>query len=286
MKQLIRCSAIAVVLLTFPFLLCAQGRLQFEVVAVKPAGELSPNMVLGLNADGSQVHITWSSLTDLVNMAYRIKRYQISGPSWLPSDHFDVVAKIPDGFNQRNVPEMLQAMLQDRFDMKSHWEKKELPVYTLGLSKPVSNLKDVAVPETETSFPIGNISSGGAIIDWGSGQTFSFANSQLDAKKLSMDHFTEWFSNFMDRPVINNTGLKGYYDFTLKLSPRDFQTMWIWAAMAGGTVVPPQAVPTVDGLSLETLPNSLKELGLKLERGKGPIDVLVIDSIQKKPTEN
>src|SRR5262245_59857730 len=98
--SIIRSASMVIVLLMFPFLLDGQVRPQFEVVAIKPAGELTGNIVLGLNADGSQVHISWASLTDLVNMAYRLKRYQISGPTWLNSDHFDVVAKIPDGFNQ------------------------------------------------------------------------------------------------------------------------------------------------------------------------------------------
>ena len=90
--------------------------------------------------------------------------------------------------------------------------------------------------------------------------------------------------NFLDRPVLNNTGLKGYYDFQLKLTARDFQTMWTWAVINGGATVPPLGLP--DALSLESLPNALKNLGFKLERGKGLIDVLVVDAIQRKPTEN
>lgn len=286
MKKLLSFSSTAIALLILPLLLSAQDRLQFEVAAIKPAGPLTPNSILGLNADRSQIHISWSSLLDLVNMAYRVKRYQISGPDWLGADHFDVVAKVPDGFTQRNIPEMLQSLLQDRFGMKSHREKKELSVYTLGLSKPVSSLKEAAAPEVEQNFPTGNINGMRSVIDFGSGSTFSFADNMIDAKKLNMDQFTEWLSNFLDKPVINNTGLKGYYDFQLKLSTGDFQSMWTWAAMAGGVVVPPQAQPRGDGLTLESFPNALKDAGLKLERGKGPIDVLVIDSIQKKPTEN
>jgi uncharacterized protein (TIGR03435 family) len=106
----------------------------------------------------------------------------------------------------------------------------------------------------------------------------------LDAKKLSLDQFTEWFSNFLDRPVLNTTDLKGYYDFQMKLTARDFQTMWMWAVINGGGNVPPLA--GVDALSLESLPNALKNIGFKLERGKGFIDVLVIDAVQRKPTEN
>ena len=58
-----------------------------------------------------------------------------------------------------------------------------------------------------------------------------------------MDQFTEWLGNFMDKPVVNSTGLKGYYDFSLKLSPQDFQTMFIFAAMAGGSNIPPEIAP-------------------------------------------
>jgi uncharacterized protein (TIGR03435 family) len=284
--SILRAASIALVVFVFPFLVAAQVRAQFEVAAIKPAADaLSADFVLGLNAKGSQVHISWASLADLVNMAYRVKRYQISGPPWLGADHFNVDAKIPDGLTTRHVPEMLQSLLDVRFGMKSHWEKKELPVYTLGLSTLEPNLKEVAAPEeAQLSFPIGNISGGRSVIDFGSGGTFAFGDSMLDAKKLNLDQFTEWFSNFLDRPVLNNTGLKGYYDFQLKLTARDFQTMWQWAAIAGGVNVPPPAL--IDALSLESLPNALKNLGFKLERGKGFVDVLVIDAVQRKPTEN
>jgi len=101
-----------------------------------------------------------------------------------------------------------------------------------------------------------------------------------------MEQFTEWLGNFMDKPVVNNTGLKGYYDFSLKLSPMDFQTMFIWAAMAGGSNIPPELAPKIDGLSLDSLMSGLKQSGLKLGHGKAPVDVLIIDAVEKKPTEN
>ena len=85
----LRAASIALVVFLVPFLVAAQVRPQFEVAAIKPAAvELSGDFVLGLNAKGSQVHISWASLVDLVNMAYRVKRYQVSGPSWLGADHF------------------------------------------------------------------------------------------------------------------------------------------------------------------------------------------------------
>ena len=265
----------------------AQVRPEFEVAAIRPADQpLSGEFVLGLNAKGVQVRIAWASLMDLVNMAYGVKRYQISGPSWLGTDHFYVDAKIPDGFTTRHVPAMLQRLLDTRFAMKSHWEKRERPVYTLGLSGATPNLTEVAAPENQLSFPIGNINGARAVIDFGDGGTFTFGDNRLEARKLHLDQFTEWFSNFMDRPVINSTGLTGYYDFQLKLTPRDFQTMWLWAVAAGsGADVSPAALG-VDALALESLPNALKNLGFKLERGKGLIDVIVVDAVERKPTAN
>jgi uncharacterized protein (TIGR03435 family) len=185
--------------------------------------------------------------------------------------------------------EMTQNMLKDRFGLKTHWEKKEFPVYTLGLSKRVPELKEVTPPQSEVLFPMGNIRGMSSIVDWGSGSRFSFSDNTLDATKLNMNQFAEWLGNFMDKPLINNTGLTGHYDFSLKLSPQDFQTMFIWAAMAGGSELPPEVVRRmqhVDGLSLDSLMTALKQVGLKLDRGKGLVDVLSIDSVERKPTEN
>ena len=186
--SILRTAGIALVLCACPLLLAGQVRPQFEVAAIKPAApDLSGDFVLGLNARGAQVHIAWASLLDLVNMAYRVKRYQISGPPGFSADHFTVDAKIPDGLTLRQVPEMLQSMLDVRFGMKSHWEKKELPVYTLGLSRPEPSLTEVAAPERQLSFPIGNINGGRSIIDFGSGGTFTFGDNMLDAKKLNLN---------------------------------------------------------------------------------------------------
>jgi uncharacterized protein (TIGR03435 family) len=286
MRRLFRVCCVTMSLLIFSLVLFGQGQAQFEVAAIKPAGPLTPDVVLGLRADGAQVHISWASIKDLIYIGYHIRRYQISGPDWLGGDKFDVAAKIPEGISQRTIAEMMQNLLKDRFGLKAHWDKKELSVYTLELSKPLPELKEATPPEKEVFFPMGNIRGMSSIIDWGSGSRFTFADNLLDAKKLNMDQFTEWLGNFMDKPVVNSTGLKGYYDFSLKLSPQDFQTMFIFAAMAGGSNIPPEIAPKIDGLSLDSLIRGFKQVGLKLGNGKAPVDVLIIDAIEKKPTEN
>jgi len=286
MSRPFRVCCVTMALLIFSLVLLGQGQAQFEVASIKPAGPLTPDVTLGLRADGAQVHISWASIKDLIYIGYHIRRYQISGPDWLGSDKFDVAAKIPEGISQRTVAEMMQNLLKDRFGLKAHWDKKELSVYMLELAKPVPDMTEATPPEKEVFFPMGNIRGLSSVIDWGGGSRFTFADNVLDAKKLNMDQFTEWLGNFMDKPVINNTGLKGYYDFSLKLSPQDFQTMFIWAAMAGGSIIPPEAIPKTEGLSLDSLSGGLKKAGLKLGRGKAPVDVLIIDAAEKKPSEN
>jgi uncharacterized protein (TIGR03435 family) len=286
MSGLFRVCCVTMLLLTFSLVLLGQGPAQFEVASIKPAGPLTADVVLGLRADGAQVHISWASIKDLIYIGYHIRRYQISGPDWLGGDKFDVAAKIPEGTSQRTIAEMMQNLLKDRFGLKTHWDKKELSVYTLELAKPVPDLKEATPPEKEVFFPMGNIRGMSSIIDWGSGSRFTFADNVLDAKKLNMDQFTEWLGNFMDKPVVNATGLKNYYDFSIKLSQQDFQTMFIFAAMAGGSTIPPELAPKIDGLSLDSLIGGLKQAGLKLGHGKAPVDVLIIDAIEKKPTEN
>lgn len=286
MSRSFRVYCVTVTLLICSLILFGQGQLQFEVASIKPAGPLTGDIILGLRADGAQAHISWASLKDLIYIGYHVRRYQIVGPDWLGTDHFDVAAKIPEGASQRTIAEMLQNLLKDRFALKTHWDKKELSVYTLELAKPVPDMKQATPPEKEVFFPMGNIQNMSSVVDWGNGSRFSFSGNVLDAKKLNMDEFSEWLANFMDKPVVNNTGLTGYYDFSIKLSPQDFQTMYIWAAMAGGSTIPPELAPKIDGLSLDSLMVGLRQAGLKLGHGKAPVDVLMIDSAEKKPTEN
>src|ERR1700688_3455876 len=76
-NRFLRFLGAALLPLIFPFILFGQIQPKFEVVAIKPAGELTPDSTLGLNTDGAQTHISWASMTDLITMAYRIKRYQV-----------------------------------------------------------------------------------------------------------------------------------------------------------------------------------------------------------------
>src|SRR4051812_17287747 len=108
-----------------------QTHAEFEVASIKPTVERPLGVDVGLNIDGSQIRCVYLSLKDYIGMAYRVKTYQITGPDWLPSQRFDIAAKLPEGSQTTQIPEMIQNLLINRFKMNIHREQKEFPVYAL-----------------------------------------------------------------------------------------------------------------------------------------------------------
>ena len=274
--------------LLIPTLIFSQTRPEFEVASIKPAMPLTPETNMGLHVDGAQIRVTYFSLKDILAMAYPVKFEQILGPDWLPSERFDIAAKLPDGATRAQIPEMLKTLIQDRFQMKMHRDKKEFSVYSLEISKAGPTVTEAPPdPDSEPGFATGNMTpNGGAILRYGKDSFFEFVDNKIDIKKLPMTIFADWLSRYMDRPVVDMTGLKGRYDFVLNLSPEDFRAMYLRSAISAGVLVPPQLLGTLDGASLGSLYAALQKVGLKMQPGKAPLDVLVIDSVQKKPTDN
>jgi uncharacterized protein (TIGR03435 family) len=93
-------------------------------------------------------------------------------------------------------------------------------------------------------------------------------------------------TRFNDKPVVDMTGLTGTYDISLTFSPEDYQAMLIRSAIYAGVTLPPQALRALEGVSGDTLFAALQTVGLKLESRKAPLEVLVVDSVSKTPTEN
>lgn len=105
---------LSMVALLLPAAIFGQVRHEFEVASIKPAMPMTPDTILGMHVDGAQIRVTYFSLKDILAMAYPVRFEQIIGPDWLPSERFDVVAKLPDGATRAQIPEMLQALIQDR----------------------------------------------------------------------------------------------------------------------------------------------------------------------------
>jgi uncharacterized protein (TIGR03435 family) len=269
----------------------AQARLEFEVASIRPVDNQALQVSAGLMIDGSQARFTHLSLKNYIALAYRVKFYQVLGPDWIASQAYDIVAKLPDGTERAQVPEMVQSLLADRFQMHMHNEKRDFPVYALEVAKGGLKLKESGQDASESGGQDAlNVTAGGSAngigVNLGKGSFFSYGNNKFEGGKLDMRSLADVLSRFSDRPILDMTNLQGKYDITLDLSPEDYQAMLIRAALSAGVIVPPQALRLLDGASGDSISNALQKSGLKLDPRKEPVDVLVIDSILKTPTEN
>jgi uncharacterized protein (TIGR03435 family) len=269
-----------------------QTRKEFEVASIRPVTDQPAGAVAaGVRIDGSQVRITSLSLKDYISAAYQVRLNQIVGPDWLGSERFDIAAKLPEGSEQADVPAMLQSLLADRFHMKSHREEKEFPVYALEVAKGGLKVMQTAAtdPVARDGAPV-NIAAGGSgagvMINFGQGSYFSLGANGFETKQLTMATFADMLTRFLDRPVVDKTNVMGAYDLTLNLTPEDRMAMLIRSAVAAGVVLPPQALALLDTGSTDSLTNSLKNVGLTMESSRASLEILVVDEMQKRPTEN
>jgi uncharacterized protein (TIGR03435 family) len=274
--------------------LVAQTGPSFEVASIRPSGEQRLDVRVGLTINGAQARFSFLSLKDYLGMAYGVKPHQVIGPDWLASERFDIAAKLPDGGAEEQVPQMLRALLGERFLLKAHFEKKEFPVYNLAVAKTGLKLKESAAADPNVDGAnkgAVNIAAagggGGAAVSLGNGSFLRFGENRLEATKVTMGDLAEMLSRLVDRPILDTTDLKGSYDLTLELTPEDYRMMMVRSAASQGIVLPPQVLRLLDsGGSNASLFDALQKAGLILESRRSPLDVIVVDSMQQVPTEN
>jgi uncharacterized protein (TIGR03435 family) len=293
----------------------AENSPSFEVASVKPAAPITGNairvMMRGGPGSPDPGQITYSNVTvkNVLMNAYGVKGFQISGPGWLDSERYDIVAKLPRGATKAEFMAMLQNLLAERFKLTLHREKKDLPMYALVVGKNGPKMKEaVDEPAPKSGGPadgpgaaMGRIAVGkdGFPVLPGRGATAMMlmnGNARMTASGQSMAGLAEMLSGQLDLPVVDMTGLTGNYDFTLYFAPEG------GLALKAGLLAPPPppagpppgeggpdmpAASAPDGQSNPSLFAALQEqLGLKLEQRKGPVDLLVIDHLEKAPVEN
>src|SRR5262245_17424949 len=285
--------AVQILFLTAAFV--QNTRPAFEVASIRPSYNAPSQAVSAAGStSGTQFRIAGLTIRDYISMGYSVKLNQISGPDWITTERFDIAATLPEGSRPDQVPSMMQTLLEDRFELKTHREKKEFPVYALRVSSgglkmtevpsdPGIEQSDSKTPETFTRQGSGR----GIFLDLGQGSSFNFANNRFEAKKLTMASLAGMVERFLDRPVIDLTGLNGSYDVAFDLSPEDYRVMLIRAATAAGLVMSPDSLRMLDASPAPaSLFDGLAKFGLKLEGHRAPLDVLVVDSIRRTPTEN
>ena len=304
------------------------GGFVFEVATIKPAKMPSQSDMLngkahvGMKTDAARVDIGFMSLKDLIGIAYKVKDYQISGPDWMGAmdERFDVLAKMPEGATKDQVPEMLQALLAERFKLTIHHDTKERSVYALVVGKGGSKMKesppdppapaapdksDAAPGEPAEAAPAADAnpqvkvqrsadgSSGTATMHGPEGNmkmSYSTAGMHMEIEKMTMAKFAEAVSRFVDRPVVDMTELKGNYQVALDISMEDVMNVARKSGVAipgaapasGDAPLPSDAVSDPTGSVFK----SVQQLGLKLEPRKTLLDLIVVDHAEKTPTEN
>jgi len=185
---------------------------------------------------------------------------------------------------------MMTALLAERFQLKTRRETKDFPAYGLVIGKSELKLKESETAPAPSDVQSVEVAAGGGPLgvtaNLGGGATFSVGNNRIEARKMTMNAFAIGLTRFLDRPAIDMTGLTKRYDFTLASSPEDYIAMMIRAALAAGAVLPPEAMKALDNSSGDSLFAAVQALGLKLEPRKAPLEVIVVDHIEKTPTEN
>ena len=255
----------------------------FDVVSIKPAA--NPDGQSLLQAVPGRLRMQNLALRRLILNAYGVQDYQLSGdPPWLASEHYDIQATAAaDTSVQQMEGPMLQAVLEERFKLTLHRETRQLPVYELTVGKGGAKLQlsteGSCIPYSVDSPPPPAPTRGQANRTFcGLHLTVQGLNRALDGNGVTMAVFAQnlsrTYTSDLGRNVIDRTGLPGTFDVHLK-----------WAIDPLTANAAPGAAPSPD-VAGPSLSNALQDqLGLRLESAKGPVEVLVIDHIEK-PSAN
>jgi uncharacterized protein (TIGR03435 family) len=269
-------------------------RSAFEVASIKPSDPANSRFVIGIQPGGRLV-VNGATLQALIAYAYAVRNFQIiGGPNWMTTDRWDIEARAeegtvapltgpPDPNRPSPVGIRLQSLLEDRFNLKLHRDTRELPIFELSQAKGGSKLKlsdDQTPLKPPEPGPGPRAPQAGAPMPRGS-MSMMIGGGELEARAMAVTNLASSLAQIVGRTVIDKTELTGLYDFKLKWTPEVGQTI------VGPAGPPPPGVllPPVDPSGPSLVTALQDQLGLKLDSTKGPVQVLVIEAVQK-PTEN
>jgi uncharacterized protein (TIGR03435 family) len=220
----------------------------YEVASVKLNTSGSGNS--SSNGSKGQIVFTNQTLKRLIERAYGVKPFQVTGPGWMETVSFDIAAKYPPNTTNDDRSLMLRTLLEDRFKLAVHRESKEMPGYALVVVKRGFKLKPVEPGGSDTN------SKGGRV-------------RTLTAKKTSMAQLADFVARTLGEIVVDKTGIDGVYDFELRWANDD------------------QTSKDSDADGTPTLFTALQEtLGLRLQPQKVRVEIVVVDHVERAPTEN
>ena len=203
----------------------------------------------GSHSDGSRGQVVMSNQTlrRVIERAYSVRPYQVIGPGWLDEVRVDIAAKYPPDSTPENRPLMLRTLLEDRFKLAAHRETRELPGYALVAAKGGFKLKPVEPGDDDIDHH-GNV---------------------LQARKVSMAMLAEHLGRIVGETIADGSGIAGVYDVDLR-----------W------TIDDQNAAGDKQEILIAAFQEALSTVGLRLHPQKVPVQVVVVDHLERAPTEN
>jgi uncharacterized protein (TIGR03435 family) len=226
----------------------------FEVASIRPSEGGKGESIAGTQGGGLSARN--ARLSACIAWAYGVQDYQISGPSWLNELRFDIVAKAGSSATEADTRRMLQTLLADRFKLEFHRQSREMPALVMTVAKGGHKLKAVQTDDPP-SFQTGKL--------------------QLTGKGATLAQLAEFLSGQLRTPVIDQTGLTGRFDYFLDINAFVTEEIQKNLPRDGG---PPMEAGGIIAKAVQ------EQLGLKVESRKAPVEMLVIDHVEKTPTEN
>jgi uncharacterized protein (TIGR03435 family) len=274
------------------------GGWRFEVASIRPvdpsaalaALEAGKKPHLGTKIDAGRLDMGSMNLMGLICTAYSVRPDEVRGPAWLESQRFDIQATFPAGATEKDVPEMVRHLLEERFRLAAHRETKTEPVYAL-IVGPRGPKLDPPIPDeefiksTEGRADRGRLGAGvetmARLVTGGATdpRRISLENGVVHTEyaHISAEQLTQVFTTLLKRPVLDRTGLQGTYHLTLSIDQSD-----LLPGNTGSSATAGDELPAPSG----SVFRAIDRLGLKLESRKGSVEHLAIDHIEKLPTAN
>jgi uncharacterized protein (TIGR03435 family) len=243
---------------------------EFEVARVRM---IDPNnsILVGMAADPSLISYRNLTLRDAIRGAYMVRDFLIVGPDWMSTVRFQVDAKLPAGATSDQIPLMFQSLLEDRFGLTWRREPKEMQVYSLQVGKDGPKLKEAMKAEGNQPQAMGTDGKPRSLVGFG-GNASQVTVTAPSASLLTLVGVT---SRFTAKPLVDDTGIQGEYNFTLTFAPEVTTSLGI---------APPN--PTVPTDPAPTLSEALKQYGLRVETKKATVDMFVVTHAEKTATDN
>jgi uncharacterized protein (TIGR03435 family) len=232
-------------------------RKELEVAAIHESAQ-SNLPVSVLSVIGTRLEITNYSIRRLVADAYGVAEFCVSGPSWISSARYDVSARMSDASTKKDVPELLQSLMANRFALQVHKENNKTRAYVLVIDKGGPKLK-ASLSFTRNEEPTAKLLA--AEPGW----------FELIYRYYTLAGFAEKLSTWVREPIVDSTGLDGKYDIPLSVNGRD--------------LLPKPSRLDPDEELGPSIVDSLKRIGLKLEPRMLPLVTIVVDNVSR-PTAN